>query len=77
MQAWEPTDLTDHEIDEMTHLNAMKFFRFDPFSIRPREQCTVGALRAEAEGHDVSIVSKGRRVEHNEPMTLAGFTATA
>jgi hypothetical protein len=55
----------------------MKFFRFDPFSIRPREKCTVGALRAEAAGHDVSIVAKGRRSERDEPMTLAGFNPTA
>ena len=34
----------------MTHENAMRFFRFDPYSIRPREKCTVGALRAEAVG---------------------------
>ena len=77
MEAWAPTDLTDHEINEMTHENAMRFFRFDPYAIRPREKCTVGALRAEAAGHDVSIQSKGRRVEHNEPMTLAGFSPTA
>jgi predicted TIM-barrel fold metal-dependent hydrolase len=77
MEGFEPTDLTDDEINEITHLNAMKFYRFDPFSIRPREQCTVGALRAEAEGHDVSIQSKGRRVAHDEPMTLAGFRPTA
>jgi hypothetical protein len=60
MQAWEPTDLTDAEIDEMTHENAMRFFRFDPFSIRPREKCTVGALRAEAVGHDVSIQARAK-----------------
>jgi predicted TIM-barrel fold metal-dependent hydrolase len=77
MQGFAATDLTDHEIDEMTHLNAMRFFRFDPFSIRPRERCTVGALRAEAAGHDVSIQSKGRRVQHDTPMTLAGFSPTA
>jgi len=77
MQGWAATDLTDHEIDAMTHENAMRFFRFDPFSIRAREQCTVGALRAEAAGHDVSIQSKGRRVEHHEPMTMAGFSPTA
>ncbi len=35
MQAWAPTDLTDHEINQMTHENAMRFFRFDPYSIRP------------------------------------------
>jgi predicted TIM-barrel fold metal-dependent hydrolase len=77
MEGFEPTDLTDDEINQITHLNAMKFYRFDPFSIRPRERCTVGALRAEAAGHDVSVQSKGRRVEHNEPMTLAGFRPTA
>jgi predicted TIM-barrel fold metal-dependent hydrolase len=77
MEGFEGSDLTDHEINQITHENAMRFFRFDPYSVRPREKCTVGTLRAEAAGHDVSIVSKGRRVEHNEPMTLAGFTATA
>jgi predicted TIM-barrel fold metal-dependent hydrolase len=77
MQGFEGTDLTDDEINQITHLNAMKFFRYDPFSIRPREQCTVGALRAEAAGHDVSIVAKGRRVENEGPKTLAGFTPTA
>jgi predicted TIM-barrel fold metal-dependent hydrolase len=77
MKGFAPTDLTEHEIDEITHLNAMRFFRYDPFSIRPRENCTVGALRAEAKGHDVSIQSKGRRVEHDEPMKLAGFVPTA
>ena len=75
MEAFAPTDLTDDEINQITHLNAMKFFQYDPFTIRPREKCTAGALRAEAVGHDVSIVAKGRRVEHDEPMTLAGFGA--
>ena len=26
----------DEDIDKMTHLNAMKHFQFDPFSVRPR-----------------------------------------
>jgi predicted TIM-barrel fold metal-dependent hydrolase len=77
MKGFAPTDLTDDEINKMTHLNAMKFFQYDPFSKRPREQCTVGALRAEAAGHDVSIQSKGRRSENEGPMTLAGFNPTA
>jgi predicted TIM-barrel fold metal-dependent hydrolase len=38
----------DDEIDRITHRNAMDVYRFDPFAIRPRERCTVGALRAEA-----------------------------
>ena len=38
----------------MTHLNAMRHFRFDPFAVRPREECTVGALRAKATDVDVT-----------------------
>jgi len=33
-------------IDDITHLNAMREYRFDPFSVMSREKCTVGALRA-------------------------------
>ena len=73
MEAFSPTDLTDDEINQITHLNAMKFFQYDPFKIRPREKCTAGALRAEAEGHDVSVVAKGRRVEHDAPTKVAVF----
>jgi hypothetical protein len=50
--------VSDAEIDKMTHLNAMKHFHFDPFSVRPRERCTVGALRAEAADVDTSLVSR-------------------
>ncbi len=77
MEGFEDTDLTDDEIDKITHLNAMRFFRYEPFSIRPRERCTVGALRAEAAGHDVSIVAKGRRVTHDERMTITGSFSQA
>jgi len=35
-------------IDKVTHLNAMREFSFDPFAIHGRENCTVGALRAQA-----------------------------
>jgi predicted TIM-barrel fold metal-dependent hydrolase len=55
------TDIPDDEIDTMTHLNAMRLFQYDPFSVRPREQCTVGALRATAADVDVSIRSLGRQ----------------
>ncbi len=49
--------VTDGEIAKMTHENAMKWYQFDPFSIRPKEQCTVKALRDEVAGHDVSVRS--------------------
>ena len=71
------TDLTDDEIDKMTHRNAIDFFHYDPFSIRPRERCTVGALRAEAAGHDVSVQSKGRRSHHDGPVSISELTPTA
>jgi predicted TIM-barrel fold metal-dependent hydrolase len=44
----------DDEIDKITHENAMKWYQFDPFAIRPKERCTVQALRDEVAGHDVS-----------------------
>jgi hypothetical protein len=53
--------LSDQEIAKVTHENAMRFFRFDPFAFRPREQCTVGALRAGAADWDTSVKSFGTR----------------
>ncbi|MEV7737300.1 amidohydrolase family protein [Streptomyces sp. NPDC088921] len=52
----------DDEINKMTYANAMRWFSFDPFSHVPREQATVGALRAAAAGHDVSVQSRSHRV---------------
>jgi predicted TIM-barrel fold metal-dependent hydrolase len=51
--------LTDHEIDTITHLNAMREFSYDPFSILGRENCTVGALRARAKHVDTATRSYG------------------
>ncbi|MCX5045343.1 amidohydrolase [Aldersonia sp. NBC_00410] len=43
------------EVDKMTHLNAMRWYSFDPFAHVPKEKATVGALRAASADHDVSI----------------------
>jgi hypothetical protein len=51
-------DVPDDEINKITHLNAMKHFQYDPFAVRPRDACTVGALRAEASDVDTSLVSR-------------------
>jgi hypothetical protein len=51
-------DVPDAEIDKITHLNAMRHFKFDPFGVRAREKCTVGALRAEATDVDVSLMAR-------------------
>jgi hypothetical protein len=48
----------DVDVDRITHGNAMTHFSYDPFSVLGgREKCTVGALRANAADHDVSIRS--------------------
>jgi predicted TIM-barrel fold metal-dependent hydrolase len=76
---FDQTDLTDAEINKITHENSMGFFKYDPFSIRPRERCTVGALRSEAIGWDVSPQpAKGRApVERSGPVTVNDLTVTA
>jgi hypothetical protein len=53
----------DDVIDRVTHRNAMQHFRYDPFAERPREECTVGALRASAADVDVTPKSVTRRLE--------------
>lgn len=47
------------EIDKITHLNAMRNFSYDPFQHVPRQQATVGALRAQATDVDTTPVSHG------------------
>ena len=66
----------DHEIDKMTHENAMRWYSFDPFAHVPKDRATVGALRAAAAGHDVSIVSRSTRVRTADEK-LEGFRSRA
>ena len=51
------TGLSDAEINKITHENPMRIFNYDPFAHVPKAEATVGALRAKAAGHDVSIRS--------------------
>jgi hypothetical protein len=44
----------------MTHLNAMNHFSYDPFSVVPKQEATVAALRARQAGRDVAIRSTRR-----------------
>jgi predicted TIM-barrel fold metal-dependent hydrolase len=61
MKSFEAVGVPDDEIDAITHENAMRYFRFDPHSALPREECTVGALRAKAGDVDVMPRSVGKR----------------
>jgi predicted TIM-barrel fold metal-dependent hydrolase len=58
-------DVGDADLNKISFENAARWYSFDPFAHRTREQCTVGALRAEAEGHDVTTkpYDKGRFVK--------------
>jgi predicted TIM-barrel fold metal-dependent hydrolase len=51
---------TDDEVAKITHRNAMRIFSFDPFMHIPREQATVGALRAQASDVDLGFRSSPR-----------------
>jgi predicted TIM-barrel fold metal-dependent hydrolase len=63
--------LADDEIDRITHLNAMRNFSFDAFAHIPREQATVGALRAQATDVDTSPVSYGTGKFQDEGIVTA------
>jgi predicted TIM-barrel fold metal-dependent hydrolase len=50
----------DEEINKISHENAMRWYSYDPFAHRSKAESTVGALRAEAAGHDVAIRSRDK-----------------
>jgi len=70
--------LTADDIAAITHLNAMRLFGFDPFAVRAREQCTVGALRAQATHVDVGP-APARGIFHAPatPLTLMDLLSRA
>ena len=64
-------NLSAEQVGKITHQNAMRHYQFDPFSVRPREACTVAALRSEAT--DVDTVTRvGRAADERD---LAFFEA--
>jgi hypothetical protein len=63
--------LPDDDINKITHLNAMRNFSYDPFSHIPREQATVGALRAQATDVDTTPVSHGTGKFQDEGIVTA------
>lgn len=72
--------LTDVEINKITHENSMKLFSYDPFAHIPKEQCTVGALRAQATDVDVSeraVTGAQPRDPSEPPITIMTIVAAA
>jgi len=56
----------DDEIHKITWENACRFYSWDPFTHRPKEQATVGALRAATPDVDVTRMSKDEWRVRNE-----------
>jgi hypothetical protein len=70
--------VTDTELDKMTHENAMRWYHFEPFSQLRREDCTVGALRASVAGHDTSVRAMDQgRYAGTATMSLGELAANA
>ncbi len=67
---------TDAEIHKITWENATRFFDWDPFAHTPKDQATVGALRAQATDVDTTRMSKAEWRTRNEAAGI-GVTTTA
>src|SRR6202022_1641394 len=74
-------DVPDDELAKISYENACQWFSYRPFEERPVEQCSVGALRAEAVGHSVETRSfdTGRvdRSRHGADLGALAESATA
>jgi predicted TIM-barrel fold metal-dependent hydrolase len=55
---FEEAACSEAEIAKISHENALRWLRFDPFRHVPRARATVGALRASAKGVDLRTRSK-------------------
>jgi ribosomal protein S3 len=73
MKQMQAANCSDEDIERISHANAMRLYTYDPFSILGRENCTVGALRAQAEGWDVSIKARGIKASATGAADLARF----
>ena len=66
-------ELDDLVVKKITYENALRHYQFDPFAHRPKELCTVAALRAEATDVDtvthVGRVADARDAEYFKNLT--------
>ena len=65
-----------HMTHEVSNLDGVDTVVYS--SAIPKDQCRVGALRAQAAGHDTSIVARGKREKHGRKMSdILAAAATA
>jgi predicted TIM-barrel fold metal-dependent hydrolase len=70
--------VSDAEIDAITHENASRLFHYDPFSVLPKEEATVGALRARATTVDTSPRSSGKPIHRpDSPVKIIDLAAVS
>jgi hypothetical protein len=75
-QLWRSlANLPAHDVEGISHRNAMRCFGFDPFAHRSQERCTARALRAEAADVDIAVKSMGRRKADADAGVLAARLA--
>jgi hypothetical protein len=75
MKQMQAASCTDAEIDKISYQNAMRLFQYDPFTtLGGKQNCTVGALRAQAEGWDVSVVARGIKASATGAADLASIS---
>ncbi len=67
------------DLDRITYQNALRWYSYDPFAHIPKHEATVGALRARAAGHDVSIRSfdRGRFERTNKGVEIGKLASKA
>jgi predicted TIM-barrel fold metal-dependent hydrolase len=72
-------DIPDTDFAKMGYQNACRWYSFDPFAHRSKERSTVGALRAEAVGHDVGVKTfdKGRFERSGKGVDMGRLSAVA
>jgi predicted TIM-barrel fold metal-dependent hydrolase len=58
--------ISDRDVHKITWENACRFFNFDPFDTCPKDQATVGSLRALATDVDTSRMSRAEWRRRNE-----------
>jgi hypothetical protein len=68
----EGAGMSDADIDKVTWGNVARFCSYDPFTVIPKEQATVGALRARATDVEIADALQGvaRRYEANLPFVI-------
>jgi hypothetical protein len=77
MKQMQAANCSDDEISKISHSNAMRLYKYDPFSILGKESCTVSVLRSQAEGWDVSIKARGIRPSATGAADLAKFAKSS